>query len=236
MDGLVFAAGEGTRLRPLTDDTPKPLLTVGGRPILTHCLDTLVDLGVDRLVIVVGYRGNAIVDRYGDEFREHPIVYARQEDRLGMAHALLAAESHVDADLAMLDGDCLIDADLRPLVDRHHDPAVDGTLLLRRVSGAAARTKAICEVGADGRLLDIVNRPDDPPRSALVAGGFQTATPDLVEACRSVEQSPRGEYELAAAIAHLIDQGRTIVGVEVDGWQRNVNTEADLDAARSYYG
>lgn len=88
MDGLVFAAGEGTRPRPLTDDTPKPLLTVGGRPILTHCLDTLVDLDVDRLVIVVGYRGDAIVDPYGDEFRG-PIEYARQENRSGMAHALL---------------------------------------------------------------------------------------------------------------------------------------------------
>lgn len=235
MDGLAFAAGEGTRLRPLTDDRPKPLLPVGGRPILTRCLDTLVDVGVERLLVVVGYQGDLIVERYGDEFRGRPVEYVRQDEQLGMAHALLAAEPHVGGDLAMIDGDCLIDADLQPLLDRHREPAVDGTLLVRRVPREAAREKAICDVGSDGRLRDIVNKPADPPEPSLVAGGFQTATRGFIEACRSVERSPRGEYELADAIARHVERGRAVVAVEVNGWQRNVNTEADLAAARAYY-
>lgn len=236
MDGLVFAAGEGTRLRPLTDDRPKPLLTVGGRPILTHCLETLVELGVDRLLVIVGYRGDLIVERYGDDVRGRPVEYVRQDEQLGMAHALLAADTHVDGDIAMIDGDCLIDADLRPLVERHRDPGVDGALLVRQVSPEAAREKAICDIGPGGRLRKIVNKPTDPPDPAFIAAGFQTATPELIEACRSVERSSRGEYELADAIAHLVDRGRTIACQTVDGWQRNVNTKADLAAARAYYG
>lgn len=235
MDGLVFAAGEGTRLRPLTADRPKPLLEVAGQTILERGLDTLVDLGADRLIVVVGYRDDQIVDHLGDAFRDVPVVYARQEERLGMAHALLAAAEHVDDDLLVMDGDCLIDADLAPLVERHRDPAVDGTLLLTRVSREAAQSKAICDVDDEGRLRGIVNKPEDPPDPALIAAGFQTATPALLEACRAVERSPRGEYEMAAAIQRLVDEGKTLVGVEADGWHVNVNTQEDLAAARSYY-
>lgn len=235
MDGLVFAAGEGTRLRPLTDDRPKPLHPVHDRPILTHCLETLVGLDVERLVVIVGYRGDQIVERYGGEFRGQPVEYVRQDEPLGMAHALLAAGPQVEGDVAMMDGDCLIEGRLRTLVERHRDSAVDSTLLVRRVSQDAARQKAICDVGPDGRLQKIVNKPSDPPDPALVAGGFQIANRRLVEACRSVERSPRGEYELADAIARLVEQGRTVRCVELDGWQQNVNTCADLAAARAYY-
>lgn len=236
MDGLVFAAGEGTRLRPLTDETPKPLLPVDGRPILEHCFETLLDLEVNRLVVVVGYRGDRIVERFGDTFRGVPVEYARQEERRGMAHALLTAEQHVDSDLAMMDGDCLVDADLGPLVERHHEPAVDGTLLLTRVSREAAKSKAIVERDDEGRITDIVNKPADPPDPALIAAGFQTATPSLVDACNEVERSPRGEYEMAAAIRRQIEQGKVIVGVECDGLHVNVNTRDDLETARAYYG
>jgi len=235
VDGLVFAAGRGSRLRPLTDDTPKPLLPVDGRPILEHCLETLADLGVDRLVVVVGYRAGQVIDHVGETFRDLPVAYARQDERLGMAHALLAAEDHLDGDVAMLDGDCLVEADLRPLVERHRDPGVDGTLLLTRVSAVAARSKAVVDRDDEGRLLGIRKEPDDPPDPALVAASVQTATPALLDACRAVRQSPRGEYEMAAAIQRLIDDGKRIVGVEADGWHANVNTPEDLAAARAYY-
>lgn len=235
MDGLVFAAGEGTRLRPLTDETPKPLLEVGARPILDRCLETLVDLGVDRLVVVVGYRAGDVVEHVGDAFCGVPATFARQEERAGMAHALLAAADHLDGDVAMMDGDCLIDADLGPLVERHREPSVDGTLLLTRVPRDEARQMAPVDLDPDGRLLGIRKEPDDPPDPALVAAGFQTASPELLDACRSIGRSVRGEYEMAAAIQELVDRGRTIVGVEANGWHANVNTPEDLAAARSYY-
>ncbi len=235
MDGLVFAAGEGTRLRPLTADRPKPLLDVGGRSILERGLETLVDLGADRLIVVVGYRGDQVIDHVGDAFEGVPVVYARQEERLGMAHALLAAEEHVEGDLVTMDGDCLIDADLSSLVERHHESGVDGTLLVNRVSRETARSKAICDVDDDGRLREIVNKPEGPPEPALVAAGAQTSTPALLAACREIEQSPRGEYELAAAIQRLVDRGRTITCVEAEGWHVNVNTAEDLETARAYY-
>lgn len=235
MHGVAFAAGRGSRLRPLTDDTPKVLLEVGGQSILSRCLEALLDVGVDDLVVVVGYRADDVRAHVGDAFRGTSVTYAHQADRLGMAHAYLAAADHLEGDAALIDGDCVIDADLTPLVERHREPDVDGTLLVDPVPRAAAREKAVCDVAEDGTLRGIVNKPADPPTPAFVAAGFQTASPALVDACRSVERSPRGEYELADAIARLVDRGRRIVAVPVDGWHRNVNTPADLRAARAHF-
>jgi glucose-1-phosphate thymidylyltransferase len=75
MQAVVLAAGEGTRLRPLTEEKPKALVEVAGQPILTHCLDQLVELGADDLYIVVGYKKEAIITHYGDEYEGVPITY-----------------------------------------------------------------------------------------------------------------------------------------------------------------
>jgi glucose-1-phosphate thymidylyltransferase len=221
---------------PLTAETPKPLLSVGGEPILTRCLDVLVELGVEDLVVVVGYEGDQIVDAYGEQFRGVPVTYARQAERLGMAHAFLAAAEHLDGDAMLVDGDVVFDDDLSPLVERHRETGVDGTLLVERVGRAAARKKAICEVDDDGHLRSIVKEPEDPPDPAFVAAGFQTAGPELVDACRAIERSPRGEYEMAAAIQRIVDRGATVVAVPVQGEHFNVNTPADLAAARDHFG
>lgn len=231
MQGVALAAGEGTRLRPHTDDKPKPMVEVGGRPILSHVLDDLVDLGVDGLVVVVGYRGDRIQEHFGDSYRGVPVTYTVQEPREGMAHALLQAEPHVDGEFVLMDGDGMVDADLRPLVDRQREPGVDGTILLQEVSAEAARSKAIVERDGEGRVTRIKKEPSDPPDPSYVAASVHTFAPGVFEACRAVERSPRGEFELSDAIQRLADEG-AVYGVEVDGWLRNVNTEADLRAAR----
>lgn len=236
MDGLVFAAGEGTRLRPLTATKPKPMLEVGGEPILTRCLRTLAELGAERLIVVVGYCGDLVNDYYDDSFSGVPIEYVHQHERDGMAHALLVAADRVSGDVMLMDGDNVFDCDLSPLVERHRERGVDGTVLLERLPRKAARSKAICIRDDEGAIQRIVNRPDDPPKPSYVAAGFQTATPALIDACRHVERSPRGEYEMAAAIQHAIDDGERIYGIEPAGWHLNVNTPADLEEARQYLG
>lgn len=235
MDGIVFAAGRGTRLRPLTDERPKPMLRVGGEPILARCLRRLVDLGADRLIVVVGYRADVIREYVGNSFEGISVEYARQDEPRGMAHALLAAEEYVTDDMLLIDGDNCFDCDLSSVVQRHRDPDVDGVVLVSRASPEAAESKAICRLEEDGAIRRIINKPDDPPEPAFVASGVQTATTALLDACRRTEESPRGEYEMAAAIQRAIDDGERIVGVELEGWHCNVNTASDLERARARF-
>ena len=81
MHAVVLAAGEGTRLRPLTDDQPKGMVDVAGDPLLTHCFDRLLELGADELVVVVGYLKEVIIDHYGDEYEGVPSTYAHQREQ-----------------------------------------------------------------------------------------------------------------------------------------------------------
>ena len=78
MDAVVLAAGEGTRLRPLTEDTPKAMVEVNDKPILTHCFEQLVDVGAEQLVVVVGYKKEQIIEHYGDSFQGVPVTYTHQ--------------------------------------------------------------------------------------------------------------------------------------------------------------
>src|SRR6056297_750274 len=119
MDGVVLAAGEGTRMRPLTAEKPKSLVEVAGQPLLSHGFDALLSVGVERLVVVVGYRGDDIVDHYGDSYRETPIEYVTQADQLGTAHALQRAMPVVEAPFVVLHGDNVCRANLEAVVERH---------------------------------------------------------------------------------------------------------------------
>jgi dTDP-glucose pyrophosphorylase len=230
MQAVLLAAGKGTRLRPLTDEKPKALIEVDEKPILTHCFETVVELRAEELVVVVGYEGDEIRERYGDSFSDVPITYVRQDEQLGMAHALLQAEPYVDGDFMCVDGDCVIRCDLEPLVERQREDGVDAVQQVEAVSTEAARVKAICDVTDDGELLGIEKEPEDPPEPSLIAAGFAIYGQAMFDACAETELSVRGEYELAESIRRFVADNRMEV-MRADGWSINVNTPAERETA-----
>ena len=87
MKAIILAAGEGTRMRPLTNDKPKPLVEVAGRPLLHHIVSVLPD-EIDELVVVIGYHGQKIQDYCGDIFLGRRVRYVWQDTPHGTFHAL----------------------------------------------------------------------------------------------------------------------------------------------------
>lgn len=233
MQGVVLAAGEGTRMRPLTSRRPKGLVEVAGRPLLSYAFETLGSFDVTELIVVVGYRGNQIKAHYGDWFSGTPITYARQDDPRGLAHALCAAEPYVDGDVLVIHGDNIYDADLSPVVARHRDTNPIATVLVDEVPREQAREVGVFELDDAGEPVGLVEKPADPP-STLVLRGFYVLAADVLAACHRIEPSDRGEYELTAVIDHLLASGAQIELVRFDGWCRNVNTPADRDIADRY--
>lgn len=234
MDAVLLAAGEGTRLRPLTADTPKGLVEVNGRPILTYAFEGLAALGIEWIVAVVGYEGDRIVDRYGDSFAGVPITYAWQHEREGTAHALLRARPYVDGPFVVRDGDSITRGSLGTQLALQRRDGVDGTMLLQEVSADRAREKAVCRLNDADELTAIAKEPEDSPNPSYVAASFHTFSPAIFDACETTERSARGEYELSEAIERFVDAGRTVRGVVSDGWIANVNTPAERDAAERY--
>lgn len=230
MQAVVLAAGKGTRLRPFTDEKPKALVEVAGKPILTRCFENALELDAEELVVVVGYEGKQIRERYGASFSGVPITYVRQDEQLGMAHALLQAEPYVEGDFMCFDGDCVIRADLHPLVTRQREAGVDAVQQVEEVPTEAASVKAICDVTDGGELLGIEKEPDDPPEPSLIAAGFAVYSPSIFEACAETELSVRGEYELAESIERFVAENTMLVR-QTDGWTVNVNTPGERDDA-----
>ena len=229
MKAVVLAAGAGTRLRPLTDDRPKGMVEVDGKPLLTHCFERLADLGVDGIVVVVGYRKEQIIGYYGDEFSGIPITYAHQREQNGLAHALLTVEEFVDGDFVLMLGDNVFDANLAAVVDCVGE-GVDAAFLVEEVPFEEASRYGVCVTNGRDEIVDVVEKPADPP-SNLVMTGFYAFTPAIFHACHLVRPSARGEYELSDAIALLLHSGRRIRAITIDGWRVDVGYPEDRDRA-----
>ncbi|MFT4910807.1 MAG: glucose-1-phosphate thymidylyltransferase long form, partial [Natronomonas sp.] len=230
MQAVVLAAGEGTRLRPLTEEKPKALVEVDDRPILSHCFDRLIELDADELLVVVGYKKERIIDFYGDAYEGVPITYTHQREPKGLAHALLCVEDHVDDDFMLLLGDNVFEANLGDVVRRQREHRTDAAFLVEEVPYEEASRYGVCDTNDYGEITDVVEKPDDPP-SNLVMTGFYTFTPAIFHACHLVQPSDRGEYELSDAIDLLIQSGRTIDAIGLDGWRIDVGYPEDREEA-----
>ncbi|KAB1196260.1 MULTISPECIES: UTP--glucose-1-phosphate uridylyltransferase AglF [Haloferax] len=230
MQAVVLAAGKGTRLRPLTEDKPKGMVEVAGKPILTHCFDQLVDLGADKLVVVVGYKKEVIIQHYDDEYRGVPITYTHQREQKGLAHALLTVEDHIDEDFMLMLGDNIFNANLGDVVKRQREDRADAAFLVEEVEWDNASRYGVCVTNDYGEITEVIEKPEEPP-SNLVMTGFYTFTPAIFHACHLVQPSNRNEYEISEAIDLLIRSGRTIDAIRIDGWRMDIGYPEDRDEA-----
>ncbi|NHN48717.1 sugar nucleotidyltransferase [Halostella sp. JP-L12] len=230
MQAVILAAGKGTRLRPLTDDKPKVLVEVDGKPLIEDVFDNLVDIGIDEFIVVVGYKKEQIIERYDDEYRGVPITYAHQREQLGLAHALLQAEPYVDDDFVLMLGDNVFRANLGDVVRRQQEERADAAFLVEEVPMEEASRYGVCDTNEYGEIIELMEKPDDPP-SNLVMTGFYSFTPAIFHACHLVQPSDRGEYELPDAVDLLIQSGRTIDAIRMDGWRIDVGYPDDKDEA-----
>lgn len=230
MQAVVLAAGKGTRLRPLTDDKPKAMVEVNGKPLLAHCFDQLLELGAEELIVVVGYERERIIDHFDDSYRDIPITYTIQEEQKGLAHALLTAEEHVTDDFMLMLGDNIFQANLQDVLRRHREDRADAAFLVEAVPWEEASRYGVCDTNDYGEIVEVIEKPDDPPTN-LVMTGFYTFTPAIFHACQLIQPSDRGEYEISDAIDLLIQSGRTIDAIGLDGWRIDIGYPEDREEA-----
>jgi len=208
---VVLAAGEGTRLRPLTRNRPKPMLPAGNRPILEHVFDALVEAGVEELVVVVGYKRDRVQNHFGPTYRDVPVTYVTQRKQLGSGHALLQARSAVDGSVLVLNGDRLIDAGTVAAVADRFAETGDATLAV--VERQETSRYGAVEVRG-GEIAKLVEKPRDGDYRLINAGVYGLPA-DIFDA---IEETPRqaGELALTDTLERIIDRER-VRSVEVDG-------------------
>jgi glucose-1-phosphate thymidylyltransferase len=222
---VVLAAGEGTRLRPLTRNRPKPMLPAADRPILEHVFDALIGAGIERLHVVVGYKRDRVQDHFGPTYRNVPVNYVRQDKQLGSGHALLQASKAVSGDdgFLVVNGDQVVEQRMvGDVLDAFEENDPTATL-------AVTEQADVSHYGAvvmDGdRVVELVEKPDTDDYRLLNAGvyAFDTSIFD------AIEETPRvqGELALTDTLVRLIDADEGVpedVGT-ADAPVRGVTTE-----------
>jgi mannose-1-phosphate guanylyltransferase len=231
MDAVVLVGGEGTRMRPLTYDTPKQMLPVVDRPLVEHVAAWLGRHGVERLVLSLGYRPDAFVDAYPDGRLEGlELVFAIEPKLLDTAGAVAYAAKAAGSTgrLVVLNGDVLTDLDLSALLEFHHDRAAEASIFLTPVVDPSAY--GVVPTEQDGRVLDFVEKP--PPGTAptnLINAGVYVLEPSVLE---RIEPGRRVSIERETFPALVAD--RSLYALASDAYWIDTGTpakyiEASLD-------
>jgi bifunctional UDP-N-acetylglucosamine pyrophosphorylase/glucosamine-1-phosphate N-acetyltransferase len=211
MQTVLLAAGEGTRMRPLTHSTPKPMLPVADRPLCAHTADAAVAAGTDELVVVVGYEADAVRSYFGERYRGVPVRYAVQKQQLGTAHAVRAARDLLEGPFVVLNGDDLYDH--RSIAELYNGGAAVAAYRVAEPSNYGVL--AVEDDGERDRVTGVTEKPDDPDSDLVNAGAY--AFPAETRELLDVERSERGEHEITDVLARVL--ARTDVrAVPVERW------------------
>lgn len=207
---VVLAAGEGTRLRPLTRNRPKPMLPAGNRPIVEYVLDALIEAGIERICFVVGYKRSRVQEHFGPTYRDVPIQYVVQSKQLGSGHALQQAEEKLDGSFVVVNGDRVIEPSIVTDVLEASEE-VDAATLAVLERPVDSRYGAV--VMRDSTIVELIEKPDDEYR--LVNGGVYVFDQRIFDALR---ETPRqsGSLLLTDAVDLLIYEG-SVRGVRTEG-------------------
>lgn len=215
--GVILAAGKGTRLLPLTEKIPKPLIEVGGKPFLAYLLERFRYAGCGEVMIVVGHLGDQIIRVLGESGSGMRIRYAWQVQQKGTAPALLLAEPFVgDGPFLMSWGDIVAAPEnYRSLWDRYER----GDCVMVMLVNWTEDVSSGADVTLDGEIVqDIVEKPPGP-RAGWNQGGIFVLSPQIFPYLRRVPLSPRGEYEFTDAVRMMLRDGKKVVALPVQGYR-----------------
>ena len=218
MKAVIPLAGKGTRLRPHTLSTPKPLVKVGGRPVMSYILDDLIELGIEEFVFIVGYLQDVIRDYMAQQYPHLTVHYVVQEVQDGTAGAIRLAEPFVDDELLIVFVDTLFDADLSLARDLPKEWA--GVIWAKEVEDY--QRFGVIVTDEDGAMRQIVEKPTEPISKLANIGLYHIRDWRLLfEGIRhvlSVPPGPGGEFFLTDAFQYMVDHGARIRTAPVGGW------------------
>lgn len=215
MRAVIPVAGFGTRLKPHTYSLPKVLLNVGGKPILGHILDELLDENITKATFIIGYLGDVIKKYVSETYPEISADYVQQKEMLGLGHAIYTAIPTFDEEeIFIILGDTVFDVDLKSVfrnkktslgVKQVEDPRRFGVALVQ-----------------NGLIKKLIEKPQEPVSKLALVGLYYIANSNLLKESLNyiIEKKIKtsGEYQLTDALQVMIDKGENVTTFPVDGW------------------
>lgn len=180
MKAMILAAGKGTRLLPLTDSLPKPMVPLHGKPLLEYTVEWLKEYDVSEVAINLHHHPEAITNYFGNgEKWDLQIVYSREEELLGTAGAIKKLEWFFDGTFLVIYGDNLSNCNLKKLIDFHHAKDGLGTIVLFKRDDTSA--SGIAQLDNDYRIIRFMEKPEKAVSfSNLVNAGLYILEPEIM--------------------------------------------------------
>ena len=233
MQALVLAGGEGTRLRPLTYTTPKPVMPLAGRPFLSFMLDWLNGHGVDEVILSCGFMSDGVRQVLGDIYNGMRLRYVIEEEPLGTAGPVRLAldQGVLDERIFVLNGDVLTDMDLTAELAAHERFGARVTLALHPADDTSSY--GVVPIAEDGQVEAFLEKTDAPPTNLVNAGAYvleRDVVQELVPGGRAVSF----EREVFPALVGAGLYGQVAPGywVDIGTPERYLEATWDLLAGR----
>ena len=214
MQVVIPLAGKGTRLRPHTHRTPKPMLKVAGRPVMDWVMDRLEGLDVEELIFITGHLKEQ-VEEYARKRYRWPSRFIEQRVQDGTAGAVNLARPHIHGPMLIVFVDTVFEADLT-LINRTD---ADGIIWAKEVEDY--QRFGVVVTDDEGFMTRIVEKPREPVSKLANIGLYYIRDVDALWAGidHVLATAPnKGEYYLTDAFQHMIEHGRRILTAEVGGW------------------
>jgi glucose-1-phosphate thymidylyltransferase len=215
MRAIIPVAGIGTRLKPHTHSTPKALLNVGGKPIIAHILDKLLEEGITKATFVIGYLGDQIKDYIEKKYPSVNSSFIEQEKMEGLGHAIYTAIPTFDDDeIFIILGDTIFDVNLKGVFKNKVS-----SLGVKEVEDYQRFGVAVVK---DGIIEKLVEKPQTPVSNLALVGLYYVSHKQALIDCLNelVEKDIRtkGELQLTDALQIMINKGEKVTTFPVDGW------------------
>ena len=221
---VIMAGGEGTRLKPLTNTRPKPLLPVLGRPCIDYVINSLASAGVEEIFLACGYRSQDIVNSLGDATHYGAkIVYAYEDTPMGTAGAVKLLQGKLHGTFLVGSGDTLTDADLGQLIEFHREKNAFVTMALTEVE--RPEQFGIVGVNTEGHIERFKEKPKpEEVFSNVINAGTYVIEPEALDHIPSATK-----YDFSKNLfPDLLQQGKTLCASPLKGYWKDIGRPRDL--------
>jgi|Deesub1362B_J571_1020462.scaffolds.fasta_scaffold00102_49 dTDP-glucose pyrophosphorylase len=234
MKALILAGGRGKRLGNITESINKCMLKLMGKPVLEYNLDRAVELDVDEIILVVGYRAEDIINRYGINYKGKRIRYVIQWEQKGLVHAIECAKDALGKDdfFLLLGDEVLVNSRHKEMLEefKHGDIFAICGVMFQKDKEKIKRTYTVL-TDESGRVFRLIEKPKKALNNWQGTGHcvFKNEILSYIE--RTPIHSERGEKELPDLIQCAVDNGQLVKIFDICDEYTNINSEEDLEEA-----
>jgi len=241
MKVLILAGGKGKRIEEISKEKNKCLIEIekiSGKPLIEYSLDYIVGLSdISEIVMVVGYKAEDIMSRYGDQYKGKLIKYVFQSEQKGLVHAIECAEKSINGEnfILMLGDELMVRPRHIEMIEKFNKEGLFGVCggVFVDDKNLVKKTYDIIKE-KDDKILRLVEKPSDPVNNIMGTGNciFRNEIFDHIK--ETLINPERGEKELAGLVQHAIDSGHTVKSFNICDKYFNINHKEDLQEAKHF--